>query len=72
MGQTIKLKGGAARNFFAARMVDEYGDKAADKCAEGGPMHKAVMDEIIYRQTTQCMCTDDNGEKLNQCNECPR
>lgn len=47
----IKLKGTAARNFFAERMVDRLGDKAIDETA--GPMREAVQGIIDVRLSTR-------------------
>lgn len=43
----VRLKGGGARNFFAERLVDEYGDAARDYCA--GPMLDAVNEVLQHR-----------------------
>lgn len=46
---TIKLKGGAARNFFAAMLVDEHGEGAKEFVC--GEMLAAVERELAERAT---------------------
>lgn len=45
----VTIQGEAAGNFFAERFVNSDGAKALDKMAKGGPMYKAVKEELKRR-----------------------
>lgn len=47
---TVKLKGGAARNFMAELLVDQDGAAAVEKCT--GPMLEAVKRILAERAST--------------------
>ena len=54
--KTIKLKGVDSRNYFAERLVNQYGSEALNKTA--GPMRKAVQEIIDDRLAVRSTSLD--------------
>lgn len=63
---TVRVKGVAARNWFAERLVEEHGEKARDNCC--GPMLDAV-NAVLEKRRPDAPAAQEQ-EKPNWCT-CP-